>query len=273
MRQFFLDTANVDFIENYVEKTRGMYNRKQIVGVTTNPNAFYKVGLNKLSEWIERTKVLCEVVADIRGDDLGVVYVQLPNCDMQFYEIIQYAKLLSSVYDGYAKIGLKIPPYTRVLKLVDELNQYVETNVTGIADVGTALKCLSYNVRYVSIIPGRMEEVKIDARSQLAFLRSSAFSMDRVITGSMRTVEQVEYCFQYGTVPTIGEKVLDLVYDSGKMSSILSYTGVENVAPQFCPDVNIDNLSLSLAFFESMNKLGEEAYKEFTEKYNPYQMV
>jgi len=263
MRQFFLDTANVDFIEDYVEKTRGMYNRKQIVGVTTNPNAFYKVGLNRLSEWFERTKVLCEVVADIRGDDLGVVYIQLPNCDMECSEVIKYAKLVSSLYDGYARIGLKIPPYPNVLSIVDELNQYVDTNVTGIADVGTALNCLSYNVRYVSIIPGRMEEVGIDSTAHLGFLQSSAFSMNRVITGSMRNLTQVAYCFQYGTVPTIGEKVLDLVYDSGQMRSILVDTDINDVHCAYCPEVNKDNLMLSLGFFESMNKLGAEAYEDF----------
>ena len=60
---------------------------------------------------------------------------------------------------------MKIAPHKRMLELNEELKDKIDLNVTGTADCSTALMSLSYGVRYVSIIPGRMEEKGIVSKS------------------------------------------------------------------------------------------------------------
>ena len=76
---------------------------------------------------------------------------------------------------------MKIPPYNEFLNISEELNQKVLTNVTGVSDHATAMKCISYGVNYVSIIPGRMEEVGIDAVSLMTYLFSSNYKSTKLL--------------------------------------------------------------------------------------------
>ena len=116
---------------------------------------------------------------------------------------------------------MKIPPFQNVLEYVDEYNQYVITNVTGLADSSTALKCCTYDVGYVSIIPGRMEEVGIDAKSAIAFVNQCNFGNTQIITGSQRTTEQIIYSFYLDTVPTIVEKCWSDIFQGDNFQRIL----------------------------------------------------
>ena len=43
MKQFFIDTANIDFIQLLMDKYGSKIDSKLIKGVTTNPNAFSKI--------------------------------------------------------------------------------------------------------------------------------------------------------------------------------------------------------------------------------------
>lgn len=266
MKDFFIDTANIPYIENLWEKIKDRIDPKMVRGITTNPNAFFKLNKLKLSEWLELLPKLCELVNKIRGDENGVVYIQGPNSLMSNEEILEYVYDLSKRKYG-SKIGLKIPPYNNVLSIVDDLNKMIDVNVTGVADAGTALKCMTYNVRYVSIIPGRMDEVGINAINHLLYAGYSGNKKCEIISGSMRTIDGLLLTFKANTVPTIGERVWDqLLVDNNLNDLIISPMNVcwdMNNRHEFTPTIDEKSFDLSKAFFEQMDKCGEVAYDEF----------
>lgn len=263
MKNFFFDTANIEFITNVWSKLNHHINKELVTGVTTNPNAFYKIGKLKIDEWFEHTKNLCKLITDIRKDDRGVVYIQCPNSNMSPEEVLEYAKKVSNLTDGHTRIGLKITPKTEILKINKELQKYVETNVTGLSDCSTAIKCASYDVDYISIIPGRMEEVGIDAKSHIAFVKNSNLKNTQIIAGSMRTIDGLIWTFQYGTVPTIGEKVWNTILEDNNINRLLNidYNINTNVS-QFSPSIDNRNYDLSVSFFNQMDDCGKQAYEE-----------
>jgi hypothetical protein len=161
------------YIKEAWSKLESSVDKNKVVGITTNPNAFFKLNKLTLEEWFELTPKLCELVSNIRQDDKGVVYIQGPSSKMSSDDILRYAETVSKLTDGNTKVGLKIAPYDHILKIVPRLNEILDVNVTGVADAGTALKSITYPVRYMSIIPGRMEEAGIDAKSQIAFINQS----------------------------------------------------------------------------------------------------
>jgi transaldolase len=218
-----------------------------------------------MKEWFDLTPKLCETVSKIRQDDKGIVYIQGPNSNMTQLEVINYAKKVSKLSDGNTKIGLKIPPYQHILEIVEELNSIVEVNVTGLADSSTALKCLTYPVKYISIIPGRMEESGIDAKSQISFINQSNMGSAEIIAGSMRTLEGLMWTFQYGTVPTIGEKVWNLILENDNLNKLINIDySIDTTTSQFSPSIDNRNYDLSVAFFNQMDDCGKQAYKELT---------
>jgi transaldolase len=264
MKNFFFDTANIDFIKDTWKKVSPSVSKELMIGITTNPNAFFKINKLTLKEWFEHLPKLCELVSEIRQDDKGVVYIQGPSADMTPSEVLKYAKIVSKLGDGNTKVGLKIPPYDNILKINKDIQQYLETNVTGLADCSTALKCVTYGVDYISIIPGRMEEVGIDAKAQINFLNQSNLGKTKIIAGSMRTLEQLTWTFQYNTEPTIGERVWPLMLENNNLEKLLSID--YNIIPsqsEFTPTIDENNINLSLSFFEQMNKCGEQAYNDF----------
>jgi transaldolase len=260
MSCFFFDTANTNFIESTWDKLSNYINPKSVVGVTTNPNAFAKVGATKLEEWFATYKKLASLVAEIRGDNFGEVHIQIPNSQMSPKQVLDYKSAVSDLGGGKVMVGLKIPPFEQILAL-DFFN--VKVNVTGLADHATAAKCLTYGVDYISIIPGRMEEVGIDAKSVINFLNQCRFNQTRIITGSQRTVEQVQWAFEYGTIPTIGERVWKLILEE-KNFSVFNQTQ-KQFGPyfQFSPLIDRKNIDLSLSFFEQMDDLGSIAFADF----------
>jgi hypothetical protein len=257
MKTFFFDTANIDFIKETWAKLKPYVSSNLVAGVTTNPNAFFKI--NKLA-----------LVSEIRGDDQGVVYVQVPSADMSPEEVLEYAKKVSTLGDGTTKIGLKIPPYKSILEINKELQKYVETNVTGLADCATALKCIPYGVDYISIIPGRMEEVGIDAKAHIDFVNQTNKGNTKIISGSMRTIEQLVWTWQYDTVPTIGERVWPLILKGYTLTSLLhdiDYTEIEHKS-SFAPLTTQENIDLSVNFFKQMNECGVTAHKNWNDNFS-----
>jgi transaldolase len=266
MRDFFFDTANIPFIKDTMEKYGSQIDPKWVRGITTNPNAFSKVDMYHLDEWISHASEMGKLIADIRGDNEGEIHIQAPYSLLDPKIILEYAKIITDATQGNCKVGMKIPPFQNVLEYVDEYNQYVITNVTGLADSSTALKCCTYDVGYVSIIPGRMEEVGIDAESAIAFVNQCNFGNTQIITGSQRTTEQIIYSFYLDTVPTIGEKCWGDIFRGDNFQRILDIEyGYEPVGP-FSPTISQDNINLSLAFFEQMDSLGDTARKDLEKK-------
>ena len=110
-----------------------------------------------------------------------------------------------------------------------------------------------------SINLGRMEEADIDARSHVSYAKHSELGKIKIITGSMRTLEGLKWCVEYGTLPTIGTRVLDLINGSN-VQDVFSWTARNAPFPSFCPPVTQTNTQLSIDFFKQMDDMGTQAY-------------
>jgi len=258
MFDFFFDSADVNFIKETWSEISGVVHKHHVRGVTTNPKAMYRVDCHSLAEWKVRALALCEVVTEIRGDSEGVVYVQFPNCSSTPEAAIDFAKEVSTWGDGVTRVGMKIPPYKAILQVVPELKKLVETNVTGVADSGTALFAASYGVKYVSIIPGRMDEVGIDSDAHLRQATDSNLGDTEIIAGSMRTIDGLHRSVLLGTVPTIGGTVFGFIKED-----VAAAFNPCAACSEELPRTTEKNIDLSAAFFIEMNGLGEDAAKEF----------
>jgi transaldolase len=264
MKKFFFDTANIEFIRKTWAELSPSVDRTLVAGITTNPNAFFKIGKLKLQEWFDHTTELCKLVSEIRQDNKGVVYIQCPSSTMSAEEVLLYAKSVAKLSDGVTRIGLKIAPQVPILSITKELQQYVDVNVTGLSDCSTALKCVTYGVDYISVIPGRMEEVGINAKNQVAFINQSDLKNTEIIAGSMRTIDQLAWTFQYGTVPTIGERVWPLILEQGTLQYLLDLDYSNSISvSDFTPTIDQRNLDLSIGFFQQMDECGKQAYEDF----------
>lgn len=268
MNRVYIDSANLDGIKEIFDtlKQKDTDNMVEVVGITTNPNAFFKVNKLHLQEWLDTLPALTNLISSYRHDKYGVVYIQCPNCDMSADEIFKYCDLLLEYSSYNGNIGIKIPPYESTLEIVKTIqSKGLLVNVTGVSDCATALKSLNYTVDVVSVIPGRMEEVGIDAKNHVSYVIGSAIEpYQHIIAGSMRTIEGLKWTLDYGTVPTIGEKVWKLIFEGDNFSKVFSREGTSRPSsPIFPPDINHINRKLSEDFFIQMNKCGEVAHKDF----------
>ncbi len=258
---FFFDSADVEFISSTWDKIKHVVNPSYVRGVTTNPKAMHRVNCHKLEQWRDKTLELCKLITKIRGDNKGVVYVQFPNCNASKKDAIKFAKEIAGWGDGQTRIGMKIPPYKDILSIVPVLEKYVETNVTGVADAGTALFAASHDVRYVSIIPGRMEEKGINSDSHLFLTTNSNLQRTEIIAGSMRTIDGLHRSVILNTVPTIGSTVFKLILEDPERNLRVE-RGMGNIKFNDY-STGIDNHALSRSFFVEMNQLATTAYLDF----------
>lgn len=273
---FFFDTADVDYIRKTWDKMQAHVSGESVIGITTNPNALAKVNCDTLDKFEKLVPTLCELVSEIRGKDtsFGLVYVQLPNSLMTPDDIIEWAKYIKQFNGNGAAIALKIPHFNYVVQLVEDQEfRDLYVNVTGVSDAATILKSMTFdNIFFSSIIPGRMEEVGIDANAHLEYLANSQFSRHQnVIAGSMRTIEGLRNSIYYHTVPTIGSRVWDLIDAENLWEEFASYWDYTYSASEFPissypPITSEANVQLSKQFFEQMDMLGESLYKEFVNK-------
>lgn len=263
-KSFFFDTANAQYINKTWDKISRHFNPDDVVGVTTNPNAMFKENLQTMSEWKQVVQTLCQLVRDIRGDNQGIVYIQGPNSGMNVKDILEFLRFFN-VSESICQIGIKIPPFSSILCDVDQLDEFCP-NVTGVADCSTALYALSYDkVRFVSIIPGRMEEKGIDAEQQIEYVNRSPNSRGRLITGSMRTVDGLKRAIYCDTIPTIGTRVWDSILASGyteEMASFWTHKTKLETSNNFSPLVSPIQTDLSVEFFKQMDTCGELPYSE-----------
>jgi len=273
MAAFFFDTADTDYIRKVWDKLGKYVDPSAVIGITTNPNALAKVNCDTLQKFEELVPRMCELVKELRGDTPteGLVYVQVPNSTMSYEDILRWAVYVNEFNGNGAAIALKIPHFSYVLRLSGEpelRNLYL--NVTGVSDANTIIKALSYqNVFFASIIPGRMEEVGINANQHLEYLANQQLQRHQnIIAGSMRTIEGLKNSIFYHTVPTIGSRVWDLIDAENRWEEFASYW--ENTyevsdepSADYTPLVTDTNLDLSKQFFDQMDKLGESLHQEF----------
>ena len=241
MIDFFIDTADINYITNLV-KVLDANNipRKHIVGVTTNPSAFKKIGITNTSDMFKHVRELIPFVEKTRGDSDGVLYIQPPNSCLPPNDFISFAGYLQDMTQGYCVPGIKIPPYSSILEIVRILKQYASVNVTGVTDLTTANHCFNYGVDYVSILAGRMEEANLPAKNVVDEISKSNCPR-KIITGSMRTLEGLRWVVEKGTTPTIGTRVWDAIIKDNAFD-ILTSNNNSIVLPK-----------LSTSFFDEMN--------------------
>ena len=186
-------------------------------------------------------------------------------------DILRWARYIKDFNGNGAAIALKIPHFSYVLRLTGEPEmQDLYLNVTGVSDANTIIKALSYqNVFFASIIPGRMEEVGLDANGNLKYLADQQLQRHQnIIAGSMRTIEGLKNSIHYQTVPTIGSRVWDIIDSENRWEEFASYwentyeVSNEPVA-DYAPYINGTNRDLSVQFFEQMDKLGQSLHDEF----------
>jgi hypothetical protein len=188
---------------------------------------------------------------------------------MSVKEKLEFLEMAKEASGGLSKIGLKITPYFEDIENLAFYNKNEAfVNVTGIADCSTALACIQDgHTKYISIIPGRMEEAGIDAKEQIRFVMERNFTNTEVIAGSMRTLEGLKWTVEYGCVPTIGTRVWDLMTNND-LSSLnkwhkLPFT--ENPM-KFSPLVTKTGTDLSIAFFKQMDEMGEKLYDSWKKR-------
>lgn len=257
--KFFIDTADESYIKQLWNKFLSKeLSGKEILGVTTNPNAIEKCNISSIEEFESKVKSLCEVISSIRKDDLGIVYVQHPDSNVSEENLDKWINRVLKLSDGKTKIGLKIPPYKNILDLIEKYRNIIDFNVTGVADCSTALMSFSYSPRYVSLIPGRMEEQGVDANAHMQFIsQRKNTSQSELITGSMRTIDGLVSAIVYKTVPTIGTRVFDLITEKQVKDFIdLWNCKKDQINIKFSPHINQINTDLSLSFFDQMDEKG-----------------
>lgn len=261
-REFFFDTANLTELDEIVNWLGHDISHRSI-GITTNPNAISKVGTHTLCDLKKHlAKLTTWSVKNCRFN--CSVYIQYPNSNMS---IDQLSWFINEIQAVSPHIGFKIAPRPSLIAAATEISDNI--NVTGIADAGTAVMCLSNpNLRFASIIPGRMEEAGVDANSHLDYIRSvndiSNFSPNRLITGSMRNLTGLQKAISYGSVPTIGYKVWKLLMEQSTPTDFLKMW--DNTIPfgdkMLCPLVTEVNHKLSTDFFKQMDDVSVELRKD-----------
>jgi hypothetical protein len=269
---FFFDTADTDYIRKIWDKLGKYIDGSSVIGITTNPNALAKVNCDTLEKFETLVPQMTSLVGELRGEGpAGLVYVQVPNSTMKDEDILRWAAYVNEFNGNGAAIALKIPHFSYVLRLSGEPElRNLFLNVTGVSDANTIIKALSYNnVFFASIIPGRMEEVGIDANAHLKYLADQQLQRHQnIIAGSMRTIEGLKNSIYYHTVPTIGSRVWDLIDKENRWEEFVSYWEntyevSEEPSADYTPLVTDTNLDLSKQFFDQMDKLGESIHKEF----------
>jgi hypothetical protein len=269
---FFFDTADTDYIRKIWDKLGKYIDGSSVIGITTNPNALAKVNCDTLEKFETLVPQMTSLVGELRGEGPeGLVYVQVPNSTMNDEDILRWATYVNEFNGNGAAIGLKIPHFSYVLRLSGEPElRNLFLNVTGVSDANTIIKALSYhNVFFASIIPGRMEEVGIDANAHLEYLANQQLQRHQnIIAGSMRTIEGLKNSIFYHTVPTIGSRVWDLIDKENRWEEFVSYWEntyevSEEPSADYTPVVTDTNLDLSKQFFDQMDKLGESLHTEF----------
>lgn len=253
--KYFIDTANLDEIKEISSKLDLMapksIARAGLAGITTNPNAINKVGVTNIKELETHLMNLHDYMEKISPFDQALIYVQHPDSKAPASEVRKFADVLRNLNKSTSKdtkFALKIPPSLVAVKDLGDL----WLNVTGLASSQRAIACCRPWIKYVSIIPGRMEEAGINANNHL--INAMRYRQGtEIITGSMRTIDGLKAAIKYGTVPTIGYKVFAQIYNE---TDFVNLWEVDDASIACVADLNTCD-KVSTAFFEQMDKAGE----------------
>lgn len=275
--KFFFDSASTSAITKNWHVLKDKVSPDCVTGITTNPKAMAKIEAFSYDSWIVTTKALLALLNSIRNDTEGYVYIQFPDTTKSAATFLKFvSKVKSDLGDhlSLSKLGFKIPPYPTFLNELSNLlteEEFIDLNlnVTGVADHCTALNCLRYPVRFVSIIPGRMNEKGIDSDEVTSYISSVGAELfdDRVITGAMRDIPCLESMVRHRTVPTIGMTVFETLITNStenvdRFVDMWKKPQIDYVEYQVPPVITSVNQNLSLDFFVEMNNQCPSVYED-----------
>ena len=82
MFNYFIDTADSEYIKNLWNKIKNYSSSKNMLGITTNPNAFFKTNDLTLKQWIEKSKILGDIISNIRQDNFVELHIQFHSSNV-----------------------------------------------------------------------------------------------------------------------------------------------------------------------------------------------
>jgi len=184
--KFFLDTANLDEIEDALET--GL-----ISGITTNPSLMAKEPKTNFYTHISKIADLCELY---NGIPLSVeVFATDPR------------KILEQAYDirtrvPYKKLNIKIPVGYEELKIINKLSEMgIPINCTCCFTTTQMQLAAAAGARYVSLFYNRLLDVKGNPIQALqrtrSFLDSKKLNCE-IIAGSIRNAYDIEDAWDAG---------------------------------------------------------------------------
>lgn len=267
--EFFFDTADLEAIRETWKRLESDLPRTSILGVTTNPNALDGVKANvSLAVMEERVLSLAQLTTEIRGGGGGVVNVQVPSSRMSAKEMQGWVDYAKDLGDDQTKIAIKLTPDRKGL-LVARTNRNVLTNITGVADSGTAINCFEFSPTYVSLIYGRIRDAEGDPEGEFGWTekyRQEWGIRTRIIGGSLRDKETVQKSIEYNAIPTIGIKAWNKMFNEEGVTPaefVGFWNGKPVVLPTEAPRQTARQKLLSGEFFAQMDTLGQPLYDQF----------
>ncbi len=188
--QFFLDTANLDEIQNAMKM--GM-----VDGVTTNPSLISKENC----DFFKRIKEICDMVP-------GPVSAEVISLDLR--GMVEEAKILSAIAQN---VVIKIPMTTEGLAAVNELTCLgIKTNVTLVFSAIQALMAAKAGATYVSPFIGRLDDISqvgMDLIADTVQIYNNYAIETQIIVASVRNPVHVLDAAKIGAdVATIPFKVI-----------------------------------------------------------------
>jgi transaldolase len=189
--QFFLDTANVELIKQFVDW--GV-----VDGVTTNPTLIAKEG-------IDLEKRIKEIAAVVDGPISSEVIAT--DSEGMIAEGRKYAKWHENVY-------VKLPMTAEGMKALHVLSKEgINTNVTLVFSANQALIAAKAGATLVSPFIGRLDDIGIDGMGlieDIVEIYERYGYMTEVLAASIRHTEHVHQAAQAGAdICTMPPKVLE----------------------------------------------------------------
>lgn len=208
--EFYLDTANLDQINQYI--SWGV-----VDGVTTNPSLIAKEKI----DYSDRIKDICKVVS-------GPVSAEVLSTDHQgmIEEAKKYSKIAKNVY-------IKLPCTPEGLIALKELKkQGYKVNMTLVFTVSQAILCAKNGADLISPFIGRLDDISSDGLKLIQDLMQVWDKYDfqsKILAASIRNVQQVVEIAKLGvhvvTLPPdiLGKLIKHPLTDSGLEKFLADY--------------------------------------------------
>lgn len=271
-KYFYIDSMDIDYIEEKLSILLRYTQDQSFLGITTNPRIVQKAGITSVSQYFEKMRNLIERLLDLNLNTYITIWIQPFNLSWSSDKIVKFIKdhidLLPQNSNRFL-IGCKLgPDRSKILEISDEmynngfnLTKFAGFNITGLT---TSTELLAYglsgyNINYVSFLTGRLEECGIDPYTQLTY--AAIFRTYNIISGSLRTFEQLRNSIGFGCIPTIGNSILDQLNSPENIQNFINAMNTEEfILNSNRPSkVNIEPyLDISEKFFEQMNTIGQQ---------------